>query len=139
MLPSTGEYDIVFSILAFSCIYVCQQPVISCYSRLCGPLALAQEKHPRRKYRLLPVDPTIVSKYCVNGTRFQWRKSEKKVDILQLRREFIAKKVEARSRQPWYMSVTKPKGKEWLEMAMQDEAFRLGMGAKVCPLRPALC
>ena len=45
-----------------------------------------------------------------------------------------AKKIrdaEKRRKQPWYIEFTSARGKRWLEKALQDDAFRLGLGAKV--------
>ena len=43
----------------------------------------------------------------------------------------VARDSEKRRRQPWYLEFASPRGKKWLEKAMQDDAFRLGLGAKV--------
>jgi hypothetical protein len=79
-------------------------------------------------------DTSDPAKY--NATMFA-RRTEK-LKAKKMKETKVTRDKERRHRQPWYLEFASARGKKWLEKAMQDDAFRLGMGAKVHDPRPPL-
>jgi hypothetical protein len=80
-------------------------------------------KHKEAQY----FDTTNVAKY--NATILSHNAETRR--LAQMKKIKKDRDTQKRQNQPWYIEFTSPRGKRWLERAMQDEAFCLGLGAKV--------